>query len=210
MKIAVYNLEGKKSKEIEISEDVFGVPFNADLVHQAYVAVYANKRQNLAHTKTRAERKGSGAKPWAQKGTGRARVGDVRTPIWRKGGVVFGPSKDRNYKKNINKKMRTKALLSVLSRKNKDNEMKVVEEIKLPEVKTKEMAKVLGNLKLSGSTLLVFSASEKEMRKASRNLEKVKNILVDQLNVFDILNSKNLVLSQESIKSLQDKYSAKK
>lgn len=208
MKISVYNIKGVKKKDIEVSEKIFGLPFNADLVHQVYVAAYSNKRQNLAHAKTRGERKGSGAKPWAQKGTGRARVGDVRTPIWRKGGVVFGPSKERNYKKNINKKMKSKALWVVLSEKIRDKEMKVIDEIKLAEKKTKEMASLLKALKVSGSTLIAFSKDEKEMRRASNNLDKVKNISTSRLNVFDILNSKNLVLSQNSIEFLENKYNS--
>ena len=109
-KVSVYNLEGKKVEDIEVSETVFGLPKNDDLVHQVYVSQLANGRQVLAHTKTRGERSGSGIKPWRQKGTGRARVGSLRTPTWRGGGVAFGPRKDRNFTKKINKKMNALAI----------------------------------------------------------------------------------------------------
>src|SRR3989339_2196997 len=119
MKIEVYNLAGKKIEDIEASDAVFGLPGNDELLHQVYVAISANQRQVLAHTKTRGERAGSGKKPWRQKGTGRARVGSVRTPVWKKGGVVFGPRKDRNFSQKINQKMKAQAIRMVLAEKLK-------------------------------------------------------------------------------------------
>jgi large subunit ribosomal protein L4 len=160
----------------------------------------------LAHTKTRGERAGSGIKPWRQKGTGRARVGSVRTPLWRKGGVVFGPRNDRNFKKNINEKMNQKAIAMVLSGKLKDGEFFVVDEWEIKEKKTKKMANILKNLKIKGSNLLAFSEKEKDLRLASRNLEKSVNVMTSQLNVFDMLNKKNIIMSKESVKYLDDKY----
>ncbi len=206
IKFPVHNLEGKKIKDIELSEKVFGLPKNDALVHQIYVSQYANRRKVLAHTKDRAERAGSGKKPWRQKGTGRARAGSVRSPIWRKGGIVFGPTKDRNFKKDIPKKMNQKALATALSGKATDKEITIVESLKLEEAKTKVMVQALKALKLKGSILIGFSKSEMISSRASRNIPKVDNILTENLNVFDILNHKHLVLSEEGIKLLEKKY----
>ncbi|MEK7598375.1 MAG: 50S ribosomal protein L4 [Patescibacteria group bacterium] len=202
----VYNWEGEKSEELKLDDSVFGLPENDDLVHQVYVALMANKRQVLADTKNRRERAGSGIKPWRQKGTGRARVGSVRTPIWRKGGVVFGPTSDRNFKKKVNKKMNAKAIAVVLSGKLRDKEVIVIDKFNLKEKKTKKMAEGLKKFNLKGSILLSFSSEEKDLRVASRNLPKVKNILTNQLNVLDLLNNKNVIFSKESVKYLENKY----
>ncbi len=202
----VYNLEGVKTEELKLADSVFGLPDNDDLVHQVYVALAGNKRQVSADTKTRGERAGSGIKPWRQKGTGRARVGSVRTPVWRKGGVVFGPKSNQNFKKKINKKMNSKALATVLSGKLRDAELIVVEKYNLEEKKTKKMAATLKNLQIKGSILLSFSDSEKEMTLTSRNLPKIKNIFTSQLNVLDILDKKNLIMTKESAKYLENKY----
>ena len=208
-KIKLYNLGGEEVKEVELADAVFGLPKNDDLVHQVFVALYANQRQVLAHTKNRGERAGSGIKPWRQKGTGRARVGSVRTPTWRGGGIAFGPNKERNFKKKINKKMNAKAISTVLSEKLRDGELIVLDKLELKEKKTKEVAKALTNLKVKGSILIGFSAPERDLRMYSRNVEKVSNILVEKLNVLDMLNNKNLILSHDSIKYLENKYSSK-
>lgn len=209
MKVKVYNLEGKEVEEMEVSDSIFGMKRNDSLIHQAYVAIISNMRQVLAHTKTRGERAGSGIKPWRQKGTGRARVGSVRTPIWRKGGIVFGPRNDRNYTKKINKKMNASAIAMVIGGKIKDNELKIVDKLEISERKTKEFAKILKNLKIEGKTLVSFSKEEKDLRIASRNMEKVTNILTDQLNVADMLNNKNILMSKDSVKFLEEKYKEK-
>lgn len=206
MKFPVHNLKGEKVKDIELSSSVFDLSANDALLHQIYVAQYANRRQVLAHTKDRAERAGSGKKPWKQKGTGRARVGSVRTPVWRKGGVVFGPTKDRNFKKDVPKKMNKKALAIALSGKVRDKELFLVDSLKADVVKTKMMKEALESLKISRSALMGFSKDEKEMMKASRNLPKVDNILVDNLNVFDILNHKYLIISEDGVNILTEKY----
>lgn len=206
MKIAIQNQEGKQIEEIEVSEAVFGVPRNDELVHQVMVAISSNNRQVIADTKTRGERAGSGIKPWKQKGTGRARVGSVRTPLWKKGGVVFGPNNDRNFKKKINKKMNQKAITIVLSAKLKDGEIIVVDKFEFKNKKTKEVAKTVSGLKIKGKTLMAFSDNEKDLRAASRNIEKMENILTSQLNVLDMLSNKNLLLTKESIMYLNEKY----
>ena len=202
----IFNCCSLEIEEIEVSDSVFGLPKNDDLVHQIVVAMDANKRQVLADTKTRGERAGSGIKPWKQKGTGRARVGSRRTPLWKKGGVVFGPSNDRNYKQKINKKMNQKAIATVLSGKLKDLEIFVIDKLNFTEKKTKEVAKMLLNFKIKGKTLMAFSNEEKEFRLVSRNLAKVENILTPQLNVLEMLRNKNLLLSKESIMFLDEKY----
>ncbi len=186
--------------------DIFNMPANDSLLHQVYVAQSANRRQVLAHTKDRAETAGSGKKPWAQKGTGRARTGAARNPIWRGGGTIFGPTKNRNFKKKINDKMKRKALLIALSEKARSKNFMVVDEMKLKEKKTKEFAKALKNLKIKGSALIGISDSEKDIYLCSRNIPKADPISVKQLNVFDILNHKNLILSKESVKFLEEKY----
>jgi large subunit ribosomal protein L4 len=205
-KIKVYNPEGKEIEEMEVSDSVFGLPKNDDLVHQIVVAMDANKRQVLADTKTRGERAGSGIKPWKQKGTGRARVGSRRTPLWKKGGVVFGPTSDRNYKQKINKKMNQKAIATVLSGKLKDQEIFVIENFSFTEKKTKEVAKMFSNFKIKGKTLMAFSDAEKDLRLVSRNLAKVENILTGQLNVLEMLRNKNIFMSKESVVYLEKKY----
>lgn len=205
-KAKVYNLEGKETGSIELADAVFGLPENNDLVHQVYVSLTANQRQVLADTKNRGERSGSGIKPWAQKGTGRARVGSLRTPTWRGGGIAFGPRSDRNFKKKINRKMNAKAIALVLSGKLKDEELVVVDKLDFKEKKTKKMAEALKKLNLKGKVLMAFADAEKEMELASRNLVKVTNISLRQLNVLDMLNNKNLVLSKDAVKFLEEKY----
>jgi len=206
MKFPVHNLKGEKVKDIELSESVFGLKPNDLLLHQVYVSQYANRRRVLAHTKDRAERAGSGRKPWRQKGTGRARVGSVRSPIWRKGGVIFGPTKNRNFKKEIPKKMNRKALTVTLSGKAKDKEIIIVDSLKIKEPKTKLIKQTIDNLKFKGSVLFGFSRDERLAKRAIRNLQRVDDIDVENLNVFDILNHKYLVMSEEGIKFLESKY----
>jgi large subunit ribosomal protein L4 len=208
-KVKLYNTQGEEVKEIELNDTVFGLPKNDDLVHQIFVSLGANQRQVLAHTKNRGERAGSGIKPWKQKGTGRARVGSVRTPTWRGGGVAFGPTKERNFKKKINKKMNAKAIATVLSGKLRDGEIIVIDKLALQANKTKEMAQVLNNLKIRGRILMGFATEEKALRAYSRNIENVNNILIEKLNVLDMLNNKNLIISYDSVKYLEDKYQVK-
>jgi len=206
MKIAVHNLKGEKVEDIKLSEAVFNLPSNNSLLHQVYVSMMSNKRQVIAHTKDRAERAGSGRKPWKQKGTGRARTGSVRNPIWRKGGIVFGPSKKRNFKKKINRKMKQKSIKIALSEKFRAGELTVVDEIKLDKKKTKEFAETLKSLNIKKSVLIGFSPQEKDFYLYCRNIEKANGISVNELNVIDMLNYKQLILSKKSIEYLEKKY----
>jgi large subunit ribosomal protein L4 len=206
MKTSVYNLSGKKIEEIELSDAVFGAPKNDALLHQVYVAQSGNQRSALAHTKDRSEVSGSGKKPWAQKGTGNARAGQKRSPLWRGGGITFGPTKDRNFKRKINDKMKRKAVLVALSEKLRSKNLLIVDEIKIKEKKTKLFASALKNLKIKGSTLVGLASSEKEIYLYSRNIPRVSPVPTSNLNVMDILNNKYLILSKESIKFLEDKF----
>ena len=206
MKISVYNMAGKEIEKMELSDAVFGLKRNDELIHQAMIAIESNRRQILAHTKTRGERAGSGIKPWRQKGTGRARVGSVRTPVWRKGGIVFGPRNDRNFSQKINKKMNSKAIAMVLSGKLEDKELIVLDSLTLKEKKTKAMAEALKNLKINKKALIAFSDAEKDLRIVSRNIKNVKNILTSQLNVSDMMKNKFLLMTKESVKYLEEKY----
>ncbi len=209
-KLKVYNIAGKEVEEIEVSDAVFGAKPNDELVQQVFVSIQSNQRQVLAHTKNRGERAGSGIKPWKQKGTGRARVGSVRTPTWRKGGVAFGPRNDRNFKKKINKKMNTQAIKLVLSGKFKDNELRIIDKIDFKDGKTKEVAAVLKNLGITSRILMAFAAAEKDARIASRNIAKAENIMTAQLNIVDMLNNKYLLMSKDSLKYLEEKYTEDK
>lgn len=206
IKVDVKNFSGEKAGELELSEDVFGVKRKDSVIHQVYVSQYANQREILAHTKTRAERAGSGRKPWKQKGTGRARVGSVRSPLWRKGGITFGPTLLRNFKKKVNKKMNLLAIRMVLSGKLADKELVIIDKYDISDNKTKALAKGLANLKIKGSAIVAFGKEEKEKMLASRNISKVGHAFIENLNVYDMLNSKYLVLSQEGVKFLEEKY----
>src|SRR3989344_4642047 len=158
LKIAVKNSTGKDVKEVTLPEFIFGLPSNDVLLHQVYVALSGNQRQAIAHTKDRGERAGSGKKPWRQKGTGRARVGSVRSPIWRKGGVTFGPTKERSFSRETNKKMRQKAVLVALSEKARAGKICRLENFQLAEEKTKHFARLLKKLELTAKSLTVSLA----------------------------------------------------
>ena len=207
LKVEVKKLNGEKAEDLNLNKDVFGVEIKEELVHQVYVAQASNRRQNLAHTKTRGERAGSGKKPWKQKGTGRARVGTASNPIWRKGGVAFGPRNERNFKKKINKKVNQNAIKMVLSGKFQDKELIVLENSKFENKKTKLAQEFLNKMKVEGTVLWAFDREELENQVASRNLEKVNNIFVDQINVYDMLNAKYLILTKQGVKNLEEKYS---
>ncbi len=208
-KVEVKNLAGKKVEDLNLNSNVFGVEANDELLHEVFVIQYGNRRQGTSHTKTRGERAGSTRKPWKQKGTGRARTGSVRNSIWRKGGVTFGPSKERNWKKKINKKVGALALKMALSGKVKSSELIVVDSLKLAENKTRLMKEALDALKIDKKALIAFSKSEAEFKRATNNLENCENTSVKNLNVFDILNRKYLVLNKEGVKYLEEKYGKK-
>lgn len=205
--IKIHNQEGKVVSELGLNEAIFGLPWNADLVHQVVRVAMANKRQVLASTKDRAQVRGGGKKPWKQKGTGRARHGSIRSPLWRHGGVTFGPTSERNFKLKINKKMARKAFLIALSAKAKDNEILIFDEIKLSAPKTKEIAKVLKNFLKIKNGLLVLDKKEKIIKRAAGNLANLDIINIDNLNILNILKYQYLILTKEGIEYLNEKYS---
>jgi len=207
MKIDVYNQEGEKLEAMTLPKEIFGVEFNADLVHQIAVSLSANKRQISAHAKTRGEVRGGGKKPWRQKGTGRARHGSIRSPLWKGGGVTHGPRKDRIFEVEIPKKMRRKALFMVLSQKAKDKQLVVLDKIELEKGKTKEMAQSLGKLPCnSQATLVALPNYDKKIFLASRNIKKISIEDARNLNVLDLLNTKYLLLTKESIKTIENTF----
>src|SRR5690554_3176463 len=172
MELKVYNTDGKQTGAIKVSDEMFNAEYKEALIHQIVVAQLANKRQGTKSTLTRSEVRGGGAKPYRQKGTGRARQGTIRAPQWTKGGVVFAP-KPRDFTKKVNRKMRIAALRSAISQKARQNEIIVVEDIKLPEAKTKFMAAILKNFDLKGKTLLVLQDQDQTIYRAAKNIEGV-------------------------------------
>ncbi|MBP9751543.1 MAG: 50S ribosomal protein L4 [Candidatus Moranbacteria bacterium] len=211
LKAPLYDTKGEKKGDIELPESVFGVPGNDTLLHQIYVAISANLRSPIAHTKDRGERAGSGKKPWKQKGTGRARAGAVRSPLWRKGGVTFGPTKDRNFSKVTNRKMRQKALCVALSEKFRSEKLRIVDSFAFETKKTREFSELLAKLGARpGKALLGFSASERDNERMSRNIDRTTNILAENMSAYDLLNHEYLVVTKETIEMLSLRFSEKK
>ena len=204
-KIDVYDIEGKKVSTTDLKEEIFGIEPNEAVVHSVLVNFLANQRQGTQNTKTRAEVRGGGKKPWKQKGTGRARQGSIRAPQWIKGGVALGP-KPRSYKYQVNRKEKRLAVKSCLSSKVLENELVVVDDINLKEIKTKEMAKVLTNLKIEGKTLILLPEKNEIVQKSARNIEGVKTTLVNTINVYDLLKYKNLIITLDTVKKLEEVY----
>ena len=204
-KIDVYDINGKKVKELELNEAVFGIEPNETVVHSVLVNFLANQRQCTQSTKTRSEVSGGGRKPWRQKGTGRARQGSIRAPQWIKGGIALGP-KPRSYKYTVNKKERQLAVKSVLSSKVLENELVVVDSLPLNDIKTKEMVKTLSNLKVEGKALIMLPEKNEKVQKSARNIEGVKTTLVETINVYDLLKYNKLVVTEDTVKKLEEVY----
>lgn len=203
MKADLLNIKKEKIGEIELSPKIFGVEWSPDLVHQALLAQLANRREPWAHVKTRGEVRGGGKKPWRQKGTGRARHGSSRSPIWIGGGVTHGPRKDKDYSQKINRKMRQKAVLSVLSKKLKDNEIIFVANFEEAKPKTGYFAGALKNLSdLRSKTALIFRNENKRFARAVSNLRNVDTLSPKSLNVYDLLKSKQIIFEQDAVKEL--------
>ena len=195
-KVDVYDIKGKKVSDVELAEAIFGIEPNEAIVHSVLVNYLANQRQGTQSTKTRAEVRGGGRKPWRQKGTGRARQGSIRAPQWVKGGIALGP-KPRSYKYTVNKKERRLAIKSLLSSKVLEKELTVVDKLELAEIKTKTMVKALADLKVEGKTLIVLPENNKNVLMSARNIEGVKTIT---------LNNINLVLPLETVKKIEEVY----
>jgi len=213
MKIPVYNLSGDKIKDIEISQRIFGVKPKVEVVHQVVVAQTANARQVLAHTLDKSEVRGGGKKPWRQKGTGRARHGSIRSPLWRGGGITFGPTKYRNFSKIINKKHKQLALAMCLSDKILAKALIVLEKLELPTGKTKDLKNWLDNLKSKITDiqnkkkfLLVLDKNDQSLIRAVKNLDKTDVILADSLNCLDILSHDAILTSEPAITQIDKHY----
>ncbi len=202
MQIPVYSMSGEVIKQIDVSDDVFTVPFNEAVVHQAVVRQLANARQGTACTKTRGEVAGSNRKLYRQKHTGNARAGNIKSPLRRGGGIVFGP-KPRSYQQAMPKKMRRLAIRSVLSAKLKDNELIVLEDLDFSQPKTKEMAKVLSALNISGSALVATSEMKMNVIKSARNIPEVKTVPANLLNVVDMTSHKILLMTEAAIRQVE-------
>ena len=203
--IDVYNVEGKKVSTVELKEEIFGIEPNEAVVHSVLVNYLANQRQGTQSTKTRAEVRGGGRKPWRQKGTGRARQGSIRAPQWIKGGIALGP-KPRSYKYRVNKKERRLAIKSLLSSKVLENNLVVVDKFELKEIKTKAMATAMKNLKVEGKALIVLPANNEMVQKSARNLADVRTSSVNTINVYDLLKYNKLVVTVDTIKKLEEVY----
>jgi large subunit ribosomal protein L4 len=222
MKTDIYNHTGKVAGSIELPESIFGLEWNGDLVHQVVVAMQANARANTAHTKDRSEVSGGGKKPWRQKGTSQARHGSRRSPIWRGGGITFGPRSERNYSQKINKKMRSKALFVALSQKLRDGKIIFAEAIAPVEGKTSEMKKALEafagiegfttlNTKKHNNVFMTAVAPATEIKRATKNIHHVTLVDLINMNVVDVLNYRYLIITDptKSVEVLTAKQSTK-
>jgi large subunit ribosomal protein L4 len=218
IKVKVYNQKAELVGEENLSEKIFCKKVNEDLVHQAMVTQTSNMRQVLAHTKDRSEVRGGGKKPWRQKGTGRARAGSSRSPLWRGGGVTFGPTKDRNFKMEINKKMKQNALCMVLSDKLSSNQILVLDKLSLSEFKTKTVNEILEVLetkvlaiandkkKTKRSILVINDQKDEKVKFSTRNLAGVKIINLENINILDLLKYKSIILTQVGVKKIEEQY----
>ena len=202
--VKVYNMSGAEVGTIELNDAVFGVEVNEHVMHLAVVQYLANRRQGTQSAKTRSEVSGGGRKPFRQKGTGRARQGSIRAPQWKGGGVVFAP-KPRDYSFKLNKKVKRLALKSALSLKAGENKIIVLENLDMPEIKTKEMAKVLENIK-AGKALIVMEGSNKNAILSARNIPEVKTASVNTINTYDVLKYNTLVVTKEAVAKIEEVY----
>ncbi|MFH0830854.1 MAG: 50S ribosomal protein L4 [Parcubacteria group bacterium] len=202
----VFSMAGKKISTVELDSKVFGVSVTPELLRRAVVTQRANSRQVLAHTKTRAERRGGGRKPWKQKGTGRARHGSIRSPLWRKGGVTFGPRSNRNFSIKINRKERRKALLGALSLTASRNQVVVLEGLSLEKIKTKPLAQLFSKLPIKRSALLVLSEHNDKVERSARNLATIKTQIATNLNLEDVLGHEHLVFTKTALERVAKTY----
>lgn len=211
MKLAVYNQKGKKIGTEDVPENIFNLPMNDALVYQVFTVKLANRRKNYAHTKTRSEVRGGGRKPWRQKGTGRARHGSIRSPIWKGGGVTFGPRNERVFSKKINKKMNKSAIAVAISAKAREGNIYIIDSLAFEEPKTKFAVSLLEALKVKSSSTLVYGSRKDEyFVRVFKNIPKAKPTNINRINLVDLLNNKNCILSMEALEQLIYNYTDKK
>lgn len=201
--VALYNMEGKETGTIELSDKIFGVEVNEPVIHAVVKNYLANQRQGTQSTKTRTEVRGGGIKPWRQKGTGRARQGSIRAPQWTGGGVALGP-KPRDYRYAINKKMKRIALKSALSTKAADNEIIVVDGLKAEEIKTAKIAAMLKALNVDGKALIVTAELDKNVYLSARNIKNVKPTYVSQLNTYEVLKYNKFIVAKDAVEKMEE------
>lgn len=205
MELKVYDMKAKEVGKIDLNNDVFAQEYNEPLIHQVVVAQLANKRQGTKSTLTRAEVRGGGAKPWRQKGTGRARQGSIRSPQWIKGGVVFAP-KPRDFSQKINKKMKDIALKSALSAKITDGNFTVLKELAIKQAKTKEVQSVLDSFKVKGKVLVVVDNYSEDILRASRNIPNITLTTAEMINVYDLVANAKCIITEGAVKKLEEVY----
>ena len=202
-KIDIYNISGERIGEVTLSSKVFGTKVNEALLYEALKAQASSRRRGTASTKERAQVRGGGRKPWRQKGTGRARAGSIRSPIWKGGGTTFGP-RPRDYSYSLPRKAKRKAIKSALSAKFKEKEILILDRMDLQEAKTKKMASILVNLRSGKKPLLVIEEGNEMVRRAARNIEGVKIISPNSLNLYDLLNHNKLILTKEALAKIEE------
>ena len=202
--VSIYNMEGNSVGNLELNDDIFNVEINTHLLHKARITFLANNRQGTQKQKTRSEVRGGGKKPWRQKGTGNARQGSIRAPQWKGGGVVFA-AVPRDYDMGMNKKEKRMALKSALTNCVKENNFIVLDELKLSEIKTKNFKKVLDNLKLK-KTLVVLSTNDKNVIYSARNIQDVKTTPYNSLNAYDILKYEKVLITKDAVKNVEEVY----
>lgn len=205
MQVKVYNTSAAEVGKLNLADAVFGCEYNEPLIHQAVVTYQANQRQGTKSALTRTEVRGGGVKPWRQKGTGRARQGSIRAPQWIKGGVVFAP-KPRDFSKKINKKMKAQAFRSAISYKAANNELYVIDEIKLAAPKTKLVAEILKNFKLDKRTLLLVTANDSDVVRAGANIEKLTVTEATLANIYELVSNVAVVATKDAIKQIEEAY----
>ena len=203
--IKVYKMDGSEAGTMKLNEKVFGVEYNEPLIHQAVVTRLANERQGTKSTLTRTEVRGGGRKPWRQKGTGNARQGSIRAPQWIKGGVVFAP-KSRDFSKDMNKKAKTAALISALSKKAADGEVVVIDNLAVKEGKTREMAAFQKALNLNKGAIIYMDTADEKVILAARNLKKLSTLPVEQLSVYEVVANAKVVLTKAAVKKIEEAY----
>ncbi len=206
MKIALYSQSGEEKGTLELPKEIFEVPFNKDLIHQALVRQLSNRRINIAHTKTRGEVSGGGRKPFKQKGTGRARQGSIRAPQMRGGGDTFGPRNNRNFHKDMPKKQRRKALFSALSEKARNNEILALEGYSADSPKTKPFVEMLKKLQIDRNVLIVISEKDKNMQKSASNIPSAKTILASYINIQDLQRFRKVLLFKDAVEKLKETF----
>lgn len=204
-KLDLYNMKGEVVGDIQLNDEIFGIEVNKDALHIAVHNQLANRRQGTQSTKTKSEVRGGGAKPWKQKGTGRARQGSIRSAQWIKGGIVLGP-KPRSYRYTLPKKLKRLALKSALASKVNANEMMVLDNLNFDVIKTKSMVNVLSNLKVDSSTLIVLAGKNDAVERSARNIPGVKTAFVNTINVFDILKYDRFIITKEAVEKVEEVY----